>query len=55
MWMTAGIGMAVGLGRLDLGFTATVIALFITLFLRLVHNTVRKFRKEPYDHGRETQ
>jgi uncharacterized membrane protein YhiD involved in acid resistance len=55
MWMTAGIGMAVGLGRLDLGCAATFIALFITLFLRLVHNTVRKYRKLPYDHGRDTQ
>ena len=55
MWMTAGIGMAVGLGRLDLGVTATVIALFVTLFLRLVHNTVRKYRKTPYNHGEETQ
>lgn len=55
MWVTAGIGMAVGLGRVDLGVTATVIALFITLSLRLVHGVVRKYRKLPYDHGEETQ
>ncbi len=55
MWVTAGIGMSVGLGRADLGATATVIALFITLFLRMVHNTVRTIRKTPYDHGEETQ
>lgn len=55
MWMTAGIGMAVGLGRIDLGVASTFIALFITLFLRLAYNTVRKYRKLPYDHGKETQ
>lgn len=44
MWVTAGIGMAVGLKRVDLAVSATVIALFITLCLRFVHRYVRKQR-----------
>lgn len=55
MWVTAGIGMAVGLGREDLGVSATFIALFLTLSLRLVHGFLRKYRKTPYDHGDDTQ
>jgi putative Mg2+ transporter-C (MgtC) family protein len=55
MWVTAGIGMSVGLGRPDLGVAATFIALFITLSLRLMHGVVRKYRKDPYNHGDETQ
>jgi putative Mg2+ transporter-C (MgtC) family protein len=41
MWVTAGIGMAVGLERVDLALSATFIALFITLSLRFVHRYVR--------------
>jgi putative Mg2+ transporter-C (MgtC) family protein len=41
MWVTAGVGMAVGLKRADLAISATVIALFITLSLRIVHKYVR--------------
>jgi putative Mg2+ transporter-C (MgtC) family protein len=41
MWVTAGIGMAVGLKRQDLAISATVFALFLTLSLRLVHKVVR--------------
>lgn len=55
MWVTAGIGMAVGLGRADLGVSATFIALFLTLSLRVVHGFLRKYRKAPYDHGEDTQ
>ena len=44
MWVTAGIGMAVGLKRVDLAVSATVIALFITLSLRFVHRYVRQKR-----------
>jgi hypothetical protein len=47
--------MSVGLGRPDLGVAATFIALFITLSLRLMHGVVRKYRKEPYNQGDETQ
>ena len=38
MWVTAGIGMAVGFGRVDIGVSATIIALSITLLLRAVHH-----------------
>jgi len=55
MWVTAGIGMAVGLGREDLGVTSTVIALFVTLFLRLGHGILRKYRKTPHGFGEDTQ
>ena len=41
MWVTAGIGMAVGLKRIDLAVSATITALFITLSLRIVHKYVR--------------
>ena len=46
MWVTAGIGMAVGLRRQDLAISATVFALFLTLSLRLVHTMVRSARKK---------
>lgn len=51
MWVTAGIGMAVGLKRVDLAVSATFTALFITLSLRLVHKLVRHKRgpKQPVD------
>lgn len=55
MWVTAGIGMSVGLGRLDMATSATFIALFLTLSLRLVHNFVHKYRKKPHNHNEETQ
>jgi putative Mg2+ transporter-C (MgtC) family protein len=44
MWVTAGVGMAVGLKRIDLAVSATVIALIITLCLRVVHRYVRDKR-----------
>ena len=44
MWVTAGVGMAVGLKRIDLAVSATFIALFITLSLRVVHRYVRQTR-----------
>lgn len=47
MWMTAGIGMAVGLGRSDMAVAATGTAIFLTLSLRVVHGIVRKYRKSP--------
>jgi putative Mg2+ transporter-C (MgtC) family protein len=42
MWVTAGIGMAVGIGRMDLGVSCTITALFLTLSLRLVHQAIRR-------------
>lgn len=55
MWVTAGIGMAVGLGRIDLASSATIIALFLTLSLRLVHTFVHKYKKKQHNHNEETQ
>lgn len=55
MWVTAGIGMSVGLGRIDMATSATIIALFLTLSLRLVHTFVHKYRKKPHNHNEETQ
>jgi putative Mg2+ transporter-C (MgtC) family protein len=46
MWVTAGIGMAVGLHRADLAFSATITALFLIFALRIVHTFVRR-TKEP--------
>lgn len=46
MWVTAGIGMAVGLKRADLAISATVFALILTLSLRLVHRMVRRVKPE---------
>jgi len=40
MWVTAGIGMAVGLRRIDLAVSATLTALFLTLSLQLVHRLI---------------
>lgn len=44
MWVTAGVGMSVGFHREDLAFSATIIAIFLTLSLRLVHKVVRPRR-----------
>lgn len=44
MWVTAGIGMATGLERLDLAVSATIIALIITLSLRVVHAVLDRVR-----------
>lgn len=46
MWITAGIGMAVGLERTDLAVSGTIIAIFLTLSLRLVHKIVGIFFPE---------
>ena len=44
IWMTAAIGMAVGFDRIDLGVSATVLALFFTYFLKIVHWVLKLFR-----------
>ncbi len=44
MWVTAGIGMAVGLNRIDLAFSTTIVALFITFGLKYVHRGIQHFR-----------
>lgn len=43
MWVTAGIGMSVGFNRTDLATSATVIAIILTLSLRIVHGLLRKY------------
>lgn len=50
MWVTAGIGMSVGLGRVDLAGSATVIAIFLTLSLRVLHGFVRRYRRDAPRH-----
>lgn len=45
MWVTAGIGMAVGFQRADLAISATITAIIITFSLRLVHRMIRPLRK----------
>lgn len=52
MWVTAGIGMAVGLGRMDLAVSCTVIALIITLALRGVHAILRVARGKGQERTR---
>jgi putative Mg2+ transporter-C (MgtC) family protein len=44
MWVTAGIGMAVGFKRADLAISATITAIIITLSLRLLHRVIRPLR-----------
>lgn len=46
MWVTAGIGMAVGLRRSDLAISATIFAVILTLSLRLVHRLVQRVKPE---------
>ena len=46
MWVTAGVGMAVGFGRADLATSATVIAIVMTFSLRAVHRLIRYYRPE---------
>jgi putative Mg2+ transporter-C (MgtC) family protein len=55
MWVTAGIGMAVGLKRTDLAVSATVLGLFLLLSLRVVHKIVdrakhSRSRQHPSEH-----
>jgi len=49
MWVTAGIGMAVGFDRLDLAISTTVIALVITFMLRAVHKALHMIRGDKVD------
>lgn len=48
MWVTAAIGMAVGIGRSDIALSATVLAVVITFGLKLVHQVIRHFRPNFY-------
>lgn len=51
MWVTAGIGMAVGFKRTDLAVSATLLALFLTFALRLVHKVVRRAKPNRHLHS----
>lgn len=51
MWLTAGVGMAVGFDRIDLAVSATIIALFMTYLLRLVHFLIERARGGGYGAG----
>lgn len=44
MWVTAGIGMAVGFKRHDIAIPATLVAIFITLSLRILHRIIGRWR-----------
>lgn len=48
MWMTAAIGLCVGLGRSDVAYSGTIIALVLIIALRGVHQILNQFagRKE---------
>ncbi|MBN8549229.1 MAG: MgtC/SapB family protein [Deltaproteobacteria bacterium] len=48
MWVTAGIGMGVGLNRIDLAVSTTIVALFITFGLKYVHRWIQHLRPVPY-------
>lgn len=45
MWVTASIGMAVGFHRVDVGITATVLAVIATVGLRAVHRITHGLRR----------
>jgi putative Mg2+ transporter-C (MgtC) family protein len=51
MWVTASIGMAVGFHREDLAISATLIAIILTLSLRVVHGHIRKNRPDMNPHS----
>jgi putative Mg2+ transporter-C (MgtC) family protein len=44
MWVMAGIGMSVGFKRADLAVTTTIIAIMLTLSLRVIHRIVKPYR-----------
>ncbi len=46
MWVTAGIGMAVGLDKIDWAVSTTIIALLITLGGKLTHRVFRPLREQ---------
>ena len=46
MWVMAGIGMAVGFHRGDLATSTTLIAIGLTLSLRVIHRHIRPYRNE---------
>ena len=51
MWVTASVGMAVGFHREDLGASATMIAIVLTLSLRIIHKYLRKHRSSNVNYS----
>lgn len=50
MWVTAAIGMSVGMGRTEFAVEGTVIALLVTMLFRLVHQLLRPIKKDNHSH-----
>lgn len=48
MWVTAGIGLAVGFQRYDVAVSGTILALTVNVGLRYVHRAIRFFRPDYY-------
>lgn len=42
MWMTAAIGMCVGIGRLDIAYSGTITGLLVIVALRAVHEILNR-------------
>jgi putative Mg2+ transporter-C (MgtC) family protein len=42
LWVTAGIGMAAGLGFYDLAFVVTILVLFILILVNILERPIRK-------------
>lgn len=55
MWVTAGIGMAVGFERQDVAISGTVIALLITVTFRVIHSLLKRFRPVTADARLEAE
>ena len=51
IWMTAAVGMAVGLGHELLAIFSTLVGLIAILGLNIVHQGMRRFRPGFYDGG----
>lgn len=53
MWITAAIGMSVGVGRMDLAIAGTVMSIFMSTSLRFVHTLLKPIiPKKEINHGR---
>ncbi len=46
IWVTAAIGMAVGFGRTDLGYIATILSLAILILFRNFRSVIHRFSAE---------
>lgn len=55
MWVTAGIGMSVGFGHSEQAVAATVIAVIVSLSLRIVHDILYRFGLKPTRNGHDNE